>query len=114
LEGAGPDEPFSNVIYRAVTGDGDPDLRCARMIEAMVVASVDHSVTPPSAQAAIIAAIVADMGLPPELAKALFVYGRVAGLSAHCLEEIASQPQMRRINFTEATYRDKPPRRFPG
>jgi succinyl-CoA synthetase alpha subunit len=237
LDGAGADEPFSNVIYRAVTGEGDPDPKRARMIEAMVVASVDHGVTPPSAQATIIAAsvratyemalasgvgaitdvhggagakaaaffrqcakrareaevdpaeathaliseyvsagkriegmghrihtrdprrdilwelsgssgvagpcvaiskivgevfervrgmslpinvdgvigaIVADMDLPPELAKALFVYGRVAGLSAHYFEEIASQPQMRRINFAEAVYKGKPPRTFPG
>jgi hypothetical protein len=40
--------------------------------------------------------------------------GAGAGLSAHNFEEIASQPQMRRINFAEATYRGVPPRSFPG
>ena len=53
----------------------------------------------------VIGAIVSDMGLPSSIAKALFVYGRVAGLSAHYFEEITYQPQMRRINFNEAVYK---------
>jgi citrate synthase len=53
------------------------------------------------------------MGLRIDLAKALFVYGRVAGLSAHYFEEIASQGQMRRINFAEAVYKGKELRAFP-
>jgi citrate synthase len=61
----------------------------------------------------VIGAIVADMGLRTDLAKALFVYGRVAGLSAHYFEEIASQSQMRRINFAEAVYKGKELREFP-
>jgi succinyl-CoA synthetase alpha subunit len=237
LDAAGDDEPFPGIIYRAVTGEKKFDAKRARMIEAMVVASVDHGVTPPSAQATclaasvrasynmaiasgvgaitdvhggagakaaaffrqcaeraaaegidqaaatqallteymragkrvegmghrvhtqdprrnvlwrlsessglagtcvsiskivgdlfekvrgmslpinvdgVIGAIVADMGLSTDLAKALFVYGRVAGLSAHYFEEIASQPQMRRINFAEAVYKGKELRSFPG
>lgn len=236
LDAAGPDEPFTNYIYRAVTGETKVDANRARMIEQMVVASVDHGVTPPSAQATTIAgsvrasyemaiasgigaitdvhggagakaaaffracsdkaekenldiedathallseymkagkriegmghrihtqdprrnvlwemadtsgmagkciaiskivgdifekvrgmslpinvdgvigAIVADMGLRTDLAKALFVYGRVAGLSAHYFEEIASQSQMRRINFAQAVYKGKDLRKFP-
>jgi len=241
LDAAKADEPFSNIIYRAVvptasSGRSSVDGNRARMIEAMVVASVDHGVTPPSAQSTIIpasarasyemavacgvgaitdvhggagakaaaffracaekaekdgidqseatqallteymkagkriegmghrihtqdprrdvlwtmadstglagpcvaiskivsdlfekvrgmslpinvdgviGAIVADMGLDPDLAKALFVYGRVAGLSAHYFEEIASQPQMRRINFADAVYKGKELRHFP-
>jgi len=58
----------------------------------------------------VIGAIVADMGLNPIIAKALFIWGRVAGLSAHYFEEILSQPEMRPINFAEAVYRGKPPR----
>ena len=61
----------------------------------------------------VIGAIVADMGLDKDLAKAIFVYGRVAGLSAHYFEEIASQPPMRRINFAEAVYRGKQARSYP-
>jgi len=58
----------------------------------------------------VIGAIVADMGLNPIIAKALFIWGRVAGLSAHYFEEILSQPEMRPINFAEAIYKGKPPR----
>jgi len=230
-------EPFANVIYRAVTGETKVDPKRARMLETMVVACVDHGVTPPSAQATligasarpayemavasgvgaitdvhggagakaaaffkqcaaksekegtdlakathamlreymhrgkriegmghrihtqdprrdvlwtmaettglagpcvaisklvtdlfekvrgmtlpinvdgVIGAIVADMGLRTDLAKALFVYGRVAGLSAHYFEEIASQAPMRRINFADAVYKGKELREFPA
>jgi succinyl-CoA synthetase alpha subunit len=53
----------------------------------------------------VIGAIVADMGLNPMIAKALFIWGRVAGLSAHYFEEILSEPEMRPINFAEAVYK---------
>jgi citrate synthase len=230
LDRGNADEPFANVVYRAVSGAAEPNEKRARMVEAMVVASVDHGVTPPSAQATIIAAsvraeldtalasglctitdvhggagakaaeffkqcvarsekerttlaeateamltehmhrgrrvegmghrvhtedprrnvlwqiadetgsagpcvavskmvsglfakvrgmslpinidgvigaVVADMGLPAEAAKALFAYGRTAGLAAHYFEEVATQPPMRRINFAEAVYKGK-------
>jgi succinyl-CoA synthetase alpha subunit len=233
LEKLSGNEPFSHVIYRAVTGNTTVNEQYSRMIEAMIVACVDHGVTPPSAQATLIAAstrapyevavaqgvgaitdvhggagakaaqfftdciqtskkenidvaqatreimrkyieegkrieglghrlhtkdprrdvlwnfssqtgiagqhvqlskkvstifeqvrgmslpinvdgvigaIVADMGLNPAMAKAFFIYGRIAGLSAHYFEEIASQPRMRQINFSEAVYKGKGPR----
>ncbi|MBY9000243.1 MAG: hypothetical protein KGD64_04960 [Candidatus Heimdallarchaeota archaeon] len=53
----------------------------------------------------VIAAIVADMELDPKLAKAIFVFGRTAGLTAHYYEEINTQPQMRRLAFDKAVYR---------
>lgn len=235
LEKLSGDEPFSHVMYRAITGNATVNEKHSRMIETMIVASVDHGVTPPSAQATIIAAstrtpyevavaqgigvitdvhggagakaaqffheciekskkeqidvsqsaralmkdyiekgkrieglghrvhtkdprrdvlwniasqtgvagehirlsktvstlfeqvrgmnlpinvdgviggIVADMDLNPSIAKALFIYGRLAGLSAHYFEEISSQPVMRRINFAEAVYRGKEPRQI--
>ena len=52
----------------------------------------------------VIGAIVADMGLDPRVAKAIFIYGRVAGLSAHHYEEVATQPVMRRVDFALAVY----------
>ena len=236
LEDIDSSEPFSHIIYRAITGSKKVDSKHARMIEAMITASVDHGVTPPSAQATIIAAstraayeiavaqgvgvitdvhggagakaarffqecveksekenidliqaarelmkeymeagkriegmghrihtkdprrdvlwnlasqtnvagkhvelskkmsrlfeeikgkklpinvdgvigaIVADMNLDPTLAKIFFIYGRIAGLSAHYFEEITSQPRMRRINFAEAVYKGKELRRVP-
>lgn len=229
-------ESFSSIIYHAITGSSNVDANRARLIEAMIVASVDHGVTPPSAQATVIAAstrtpfevaiacgvgvitdvhggagakaaqlfkeciiqakeknidiaesarnilrqyikegkrieglghrihtqdprrdvlwnlaseagvagdhvgvskiittafeqvrgiilpinvdgvigaIVADLGLDTAMAKALFVFGREAGLSAHYFEEIASQSQMRLINFAEAVYKGKDLRKVP-
>ena len=52
----------------------------------------------------IIGAIVADLGLDDSAAKAIFILGRIAGLSAHYYEEVNTQPRMRRINFSEAEY----------
>ena len=236
LENIKENEPFSYVMYRAITGNAKVNEKHSKMIEAMITASVDHGVTPPSAQATLIAAstrapyeiaiahgvgaitdvhggagakaarffgeciskskqekisldtaarnlmreyiksgrriegmghrvhnkdprrdvlwdfadqtgvagehvklskmateifaqargmylpinvdgvigsIVADIGLDPSIAKALFIYGRVAGLSAHYFEEIMSQPRMRRINFAEAIYKGKELRKVP-
>ena len=57
----------------------------------------------------VIGAIVADMELnDPRLAKAIFVFGRVAGLSAHYFEEVQTQTEMRRIEFESAIYKGKP------
>ncbi len=53
----------------------------------------------------VIGAIIADMDINPKLAKAVFVFGRVAGLAAHYYEEISTQPQMRRIEFNNAVYK---------
>lgn len=237
LDLAGPSEPFGNLIYRAVTGESDVDEKRGKMIETMVIACVDHGVTPPSAQAGMIAAsvradyamslcsgvgaitdvhggagrkaaeffqkvidksrkqdmplekateavikeyketkqriqglghrvhtedprrdvlwrrskeyglagdcvtvsqlvtdiftavsgkslpinvdgvigaIVADMGLDIDLAKALFVFGRVAGLSAHYFEEISTQRPMRRIIFGDAVYTGEADRDYPA
>ena len=60
----------------------------------------------------VIGAIVADMSLDPSVAKALFIYGRAAGLSAHYFEEIISQPRMRKINFDQAIYKGKEERKI--
>jgi len=57
----------------------------------------------------VIGSVVADLGLPEIAAKALFVLGRIAGLSAHYFEEVRTQPPMRRVNFAEAQYRGPTP-----
>jgi citrate synthase len=56
----------------------------------------------------VIGAIIADMDINPKLAKAVFVFGRTAGLAAHYYEEINTQPQMRRIAFDKAIYKGPP------
>ncbi len=62
----------------------------------------------------VIGAIVADMGFDPKVAKALFMFGRIMGLSAHYFEEVASQPPMRTIIFGEGVYRGIPDRPYPA
>jgi len=61
----------------------------------------------------VIGAIIADMGLAPGLAKALFIVGRTMGLSAHYFEEVTTQPPMRPIVFSEAVYRGLRERGYP-
>lgn len=61
----------------------------------------------------VIGAVIADMGLDPKLAKALFIFGRIMGLSAHYFEEVATQPPMRPINFGDAVYRGIEDRTYP-
>jgi citrate synthase len=52
----------------------------------------------------VIGAVVADLGLEPVMAKVIFIYGRIAGLSAHYFEEVATQKPMRKVDFTKAVY----------
>ncbi len=61
----------------------------------------------------VLGAIVADMGLDPDLAKVFFIYGRLTGLSAHYFEECTNQPLMRRIDFSAAVYKGKEAREYP-
>jgi citrate synthase len=57
-----------------------------------------------------IAGILADLGLPPELANAFFIMARVPGLIAHIHEETAEQRPMRRIHPTDHGYEGPEPR----
>ena len=61
----------------------------------------------------VIGAIVADMGMDPKIAKALFIFGRVCGLSANYFEEIMTQPQMRQIHFAQSVYKGTEERDIP-
>jgi citrate synthase len=51
-----------------------------------------------------IAAVLSDMGFPPEIGNGLFAISRVAGLTAHVYDEITNQRPMRRISPTAHTY----------
>ncbi len=53
----------------------------------------------------VIGAIIADMDINPKLAKAVFVFGRIAGLGAHYYEEVTTQSPMRRLAFDKAVYK---------
>jgi len=50
--------PLANAVFAAVAGTGPFDPKRARMLEAIIVASIDHGVTPPSAQATLVASSV--------------------------------------------------------
>jgi citrate synthase len=60
-----------------------------------------------------IAAVAADIGLPPEFADALLIISRVPGLAAHTLEEQSRGAPMRVINPTSHTYDGPSERRLP-
>src|SRR5208337_2531643 len=56
LEGLSEESSFTELMYRTITGNSAFDRKKADLLEAMAVASIDHGVTPPSAQVAIISA----------------------------------------------------------
>ncbi|MDD4307413.1 MAG: citrate/2-methylcitrate synthase [Thermoplasmata archaeon] len=58
LDGLTGDEDLSLILFRIFTGRQPPNEKHSRLLEAMITACVDHGVTPPSAQATIIASSV--------------------------------------------------------
>lgn len=67
---ADPDEPFSHWLYRVFTDQDAVNTERARMLEALVVACMDHGFTPPSTQACVLAA---STRVPYEVAVAMGV-----------------------------------------
>lgn len=67
---ADPDEPFSHRLYRVFTDDDVVHTERAIMLEALVVACIDHGLTPPSTQACVLAA---STRVPYEVAVAMGV-----------------------------------------
>ena len=59
------------------------------------------------------AAILAEIDFPVELANAVFIASRMAGVMAHVAEELASMPPMRRIDPAAHSYGGPPPRPLP-
>ena len=57
-----------------------------------------------------IAAVLCEMGFPPEMGNGLFAIARTVGLTAHVFDEITAQRPMRRISPTAQEY-DGPPER---
>ena len=51
-----------------------------------------------------LAALLVDLGFPPELGNAFFIIARVTGLAAHAHEEMTGQRPMRRIHPTDHEY----------
>ncbi len=61
-----------------------------------------------------IAAVLADLGVSPELANGFFILARTAGWMAHVSEELAREKPMRRIDQSQCTYDGPPPRALPA
>jgi citrate synthase len=51
-----------------------------------------------------IAAVLCELGVPPEMGNAFFIISRVPGLVAHSLEEMARERPMRRIDPSQHAY----------
>jgi citrate synthase len=60
------------------------------------------------------AAVLAEIDFPVELANAVFMASRMAGVMAHVAEELASMPPMRRIDPSGHSYGGPPPRPYPS
>jgi len=59
-----------------------------------------------------LAALLVDLGFPPELGNAFFIIARTPGLAAHVHEEMTRQRPMRRIHPTDHEYDGPEPREF--
>ena len=67
-----PNKPFSHWLYRVFTGDPPVGEERERMLQALVVACIDHGVTPPSTQ---VCRLAASARVPYEVALAQSVGG---------------------------------------
>jgi citrate synthase len=59
-----------------------------------------------------LAALLVDLGFPPELGNAFFIATRVVGLAAHAHEEMTQQRPMRRIHPADHEYDGPAPRKL--
>lgn len=57
-----------------------------------------------------IAAVLCELGFPPEMGNGLFAISRTVGLTAHVFDEITAQKPMRRISPTAQEYSGPPER----
>ena len=62
-----------------------------RLVAAMVDLAADHGIPPPNVDLAL-AAVTLAAGLPPDAGRTLFTVARVAGWTAHYLEELRERP----------------------
>ncbi len=106
-------DPRRDVLWKMAerTGAAGPCVAASRLAEEAL--RDVRGISLPINVDGVIGAIIADLGLQPRLAKALFIFGRLMGLSAHYFEEVATQPPMRTINFGEAVYRGAGDRPYP-
>lgn len=93
-------------------GVGGSYIDAAAAIEAELESAVGRRL-PMNIDAAY-AAILAEIGFPPELGNAVFIASRVNGVIAHVAEELATMPPMRRIDPVSHVYDGPPSRQVPS
>jgi citrate synthase len=83
-----------------------------RAVELVVAQLPDEEAQPVNIDGAI-AAVCGDIGIPPEIANALFIVSRVPGIAAQAQEERARERPMRQIDPKDHVYDGAGQRRLP-
>jgi citrate synthase len=127
-KGAEAEEPIPGFGHRFHTRDP----RAARLFQMalelevegghiQMIRAVEMAVTqlPPARRVPVnidgaIAAVCGDIGIPPEIANALFIISRVPGIAAHAQEERQRERPMRQIDPKDHVYDGAGQRRLPG
>ncbi len=87
-------------------------VRIARGVEAALAEQAGGKTLPINVDGAI-AALLCDLGIPPEIGNAFFIISRVPGLVAHVHEEKTRMKPMRKIDPEDFEYDGPPERKLP-
>lgn len=87
-------------------------IQMIRAVEIVAGALPGHQAVPVNIDGAI-AAVCGDIGIPPEIANALFIISRVPGIAAQAQEERAREHPMRQIDPKDHVYDGAGQRRLP-
>lgn len=88
-------------------------IQMIRAVEVALAAREDGKPPLPVNIDGAIAAVCGDLGIPPEVANALFIISRVPGITAHAHEERERQHPMRQIDPKDHSYDGPSERRLP-
>ena len=89
-------------------------IQMIRAVEMVIAGRADDRQTPlPVNIDGAIAAVCGDIGIPPEVANALFIISRVPGIAAQAREEIERHTPMRQIDPKDHLYDGPSERRLP-
>ncbi|HYT77641.1 MAG TPA: citryl-CoA lyase [Vicinamibacterales bacterium] len=87
-------------------------IQMIRAVELVLSEMPDGRALPVNIDGAI-AAVCGDIGIPPEIANALFIISRVPGIAAQAQEELAREHPMRQIDPKDHVYDGAAQRRLP-
>ena len=109
LNGLSERSSFTEFMHRVITGDAKFNPTKGRLIEAMSVASVDHGVTPPSAQVAILSATTRvdyAVSVASGVGTITDVHGGAGRKAALFFSQCVSRSKKENIDLREATSRE--------